>query len=524
MPPPSLCYEERLRRRLSWRNEMNLFHQSCSATGKNIITMFPPESDMKVVDKDYWWSDKWDPLNYGQDYDFNRSFFDQFNELNHRVPTPNIAVESDENSQYTNYNMANKNCYLCFTGNFLEDSLYCYNVQESRNCYDCLFLHNCELCYECVQSQDCYECKFALHSKNCSSSAFIEDCLSCSNCFMCCNLRNKEYYAFNKQVSKQEYKKILAEYELHTNKGLAEAKKDWEQYRIKYPKRAHHNIQTENCSGEYIIQAKNCKQCYLMDKGAEDCKYVFNGFPDFKDSMDCTYSGEKAELHYETLASGSNTNNIFFSHIGITGSSNLYYCNFVAGSQNCFGCVSLRKKQYCILNKQYTKQEYEELKSRIIKHMQSTGEWGEFFPSNISPYPYNISTAQALLPLTKEQVLDRGLKWRDPDPKEYKQSSYQIPDDINNVPDSICNEVLACKNSGKNYKIIPQELEIYKKLQIPIPGICFQERHLKRMKKLNSHKTYKRQCAKTGKAMTTTYSPKRPEIVYSIEAHRKIIE
>lgn len=518
VPAPTLCYDERLRRRLSWRNDRNLFYRTCSITDKKIITMHPPESPMNVVDKDYWWSDKWEPSDFGQEYDFNRPFFEQFNELNKRVPTPNIAVASSENSDYTNYNFANKNCYMCFTGNFLQDSMYCYNAQESNNCYDCLFLHNCELCYECVQCQDCYNTKYAKHSKNCNDCSFVEDCISCTNCFMCCNLRNKDYWAFNKKVSKEEYERIVASYELDSHTGLEKAKKEWEEYRLKYPKRANHNIQTENCTGEYIVQAQNCQECYLMDKGAQDCKYIFNGFPNFKDALDCTFSGDKAELQYETNATGENSSRMFFINLGFVSCHDMYYSSFAQNSKNCFGCASIRQKEYCILNKQYTKEQYQDLFPRIIQHMKSTGEWGEFFPAEISPYAYNISSAQDFLPLNKEEILSRKLNWREPDQKEYRESNYQIPDKIQDSDPSICQEILACVNTGKNYKILAKELEAYKKLNIPIPRICFDERHKNRMKKLNPYKTYKRKCAKTGQEIITTYSPERPETVYSVEA------
>ena len=36
---------------------------------------------------------------------------------------------------------------------------------------------------------------------------------------------------------------------------------------------------------------------------------------------------------------------------------------------HCFGCVGFKHKQYCILNKQYTKEEYEKLVQKIIKQM-----------------------------------------------------------------------------------------------------------------------------------------------------------
>jgi hypothetical protein len=37
--------------------------------------MFHPEANVKVYDRDIWWSDKWDPLDYGVDYDFKNHFF-----------------------------------------------------------------------------------------------------------------------------------------------------------------------------------------------------------------------------------------------------------------------------------------------------------------------------------------------------------------------------------------------------------------------------------------------------------------
>ncbi|MDP2669631.1 MAG: hypothetical protein Q8O99_01100 [bacterium] len=37
-----------------------------------------------------------------------------------------------------------------------------------------------------------------------------------------------------------------------------------------------------------------------------------------------------------------------------------------------FGCSNLRNKQYCIFNKQYTQEEYEQLVPKIITHMQET--------------------------------------------------------------------------------------------------------------------------------------------------------
>jgi hypothetical protein len=74
-------------------------------------------------------------------------------------------------------------------------------------------------------------------------------------------------------------------------------------------------------------------------------------------------------------------------------------------SQDCFGCVGLRNKQYCILNKQYSQEEYANTVAAIIARMQQDGEWGEFFPSPMSPFSYTETVAQERYPLTKEEAL-----------------------------------------------------------------------------------------------------------------------
>lgn len=57
-----------------------------------------------------------------------------------------------------------------------------------------------------------------------------------------------------------------------------------------------------------------------------------------------------------------------------------------------------------IMNRAYSAQEYETLCGKIISHMQSTGEWGEFFPHELSPFGYNESVASEYFPLSEEEV------------------------------------------------------------------------------------------------------------------------
>lgn len=72
--PSDLCFYCLQKSRLAFRNASSLYHRKCDATGTDIISMFSPDKPYKVYKSDYWYSDAWDALSYGQDFDFNRLF------------------------------------------------------------------------------------------------------------------------------------------------------------------------------------------------------------------------------------------------------------------------------------------------------------------------------------------------------------------------------------------------------------------------------------------------------------------
>src|SRR3989338_9885653 len=81
VPEPTLCYICRMQRRLSFRSERFLYHRKCDLSGKQIISSYSSDKPFPVYENDEWWSDKWDPLSYCRDFDFNRPFFEQFRDL-----------------------------------------------------------------------------------------------------------------------------------------------------------------------------------------------------------------------------------------------------------------------------------------------------------------------------------------------------------------------------------------------------------------------------------------------------------
>ncbi len=165
-----------------------------------------------------------------------------------------------------------------------------------------------------------------------------------------------------------------------------------------------HNVNCENCLGDHL---HNCRDL-------EDC---FEGF-DTEDGINAV-SLDRSKIIANVYSAGwPGCEGVYMSTV-IRGSKDIAFCKYTrfSGSMrycdscnscdSCFGCIGLHHKKYCILNKQYSREEYVELTQRIKKHMMETGEWGEFFPHSLSPFGYNESIAQDFFPLFKDEALKR---------------------------------------------------------------------------------------------------------------------
>lgn len=512
IPPPTHCPACRQQRRLAVVNQMHLYKRKCDLTGAGIISNFHPDDPYKIYEQRVWFSDQWSALDYGREFDFSRGFFEQLKELNDAVPKYNLQTgyQFDENSAYTNCAGKNKNCYLIFDSDENWDCLYSYSINHCKNCMDCYRARNCELCFECIDSTYCYDSYFLQDCDNCTESMFLKNCIGCKNCLMCSNLKNKQYYIENKQADKEQFEAIKQA--LRFRPAVESAKNKFDQLAAQYPQKYMHGVYNENVFGDYLDHCKNAVYCFDSSH-LWDCKYIYQGFMPLKNCMDIQECGESEKL-YECAFSGYQNYHNCFSISTLSDCGELLYCISCPHCKNCFGSAGLQRKEYCVLNKQYSKEEYEKLVPRIIEHMKINNEWGEFFPLNLSVFPYNLTLAQNYFPLTKEEALAKGCQWRDPDKKEYQPATYVPPDNVNQVEDSVTGEILACRETGKNYRIATRELELLKQINMPLPDKCFETRHEARLKKRNKRRLHNRKCDNCRADILTTYGPDRKEKVF----------
>ena len=241
-------------------------------------------------------------------------------------------------------------------------------------------------------------------------------------------------------------------------------------------------------------------------------------------------------MNYEGVSVGVHDSQVRFGAV-VWYSNDIWYSYMLNNCEHCFGCAELNAKKYCIFNKQYTKEEYEKIVPQIIEQMKKVPYvdkkgrvyiFGEYFPSELSPFTYNETIAQDYFPLTPETAEQQGYTWREYVPNLYITTikGKDLPDSIEDVDQSILNEVIECEITKKPFKIIEDELSFYKRLNLPIPSIHPEERHNRRLKLRNEMRFYKRKCYVCGKIVDTTYRPVEeggPEKVLCTEDYNKEI-
>jgi len=382
----------------------------------------------------------------------------------------------------------------------------------------------------------------SLYHHTCAlSGKKILSILNLQNCLGCVNLRHKTHCILNRQYTKEGYNKKIKEYDFGSYKFLQSFKDEYKKFLLKQPRRFASILKSVSVTGDNVIHSKNSKMIFDAYGDVEDSKYLTHTLT-IKNSYDGYGIGYNAELLYEGVDFGLDAARNFFgifNHRGL----DTQYTYMCYSSKNLFGCVGLRSKQYCILNKQYTKGEYEKLVPQIIAQMNDMPyvdkkgrvyKYGEFFPTEFSPFYYNETIAQEYYPLTEKRASDFGFKWKNKDKRDYQIdiSTENLPDHIKNVEESIVGKVIECIHKGgceeqciEAFKITSDELQFYKRNNIALPRLCPNCRHFQRLKKRNPLKLWHRGCMcgkqnhfhgkeKCKVKFETSYASGRPEIVY----------
>lgn len=318
------------------------------------------------------------------------SYIKKMEEVRLQVPRIGLLAVNCENCPYVSYTGNSKNSYLLFGSEYDENCNYGFWLYDSTDTTDCDYCQKCELCYDCVDVIESYNVNFSQDCANCTDCEYCYDCAGCQNCFGCTGLRRKQYMIGNKQYSKEEYPvKVKGFKDKFDREQLLKMLED---VKTKAPHLCVHELNNENCTGDYVYNSRNSVGCFDV-KEMEDCVHCNNSVA-LKDCVDMSNSYYGSELNYEVMSEM----NLYNCNFCVTcfDCQNLDHCESLYNSHDCFGCFSMKHAEYCIFNRKYEKEEYLREVERIRKEMLVSGEYMQF---PVSTYPYEDSNASMEWPV-----------------------------------------------------------------------------------------------------------------------------
>ncbi|MFH0773738.1 MAG: hypothetical protein V1922_05510 [bacterium] len=288
-----------------------------------------------------------------------QQFYEEYKKLKLVYPVTPTHSSKSEGVEYGDYMYMCKNAFFSFDNAASENIIYIFDSFKAKNCADGDYVVESELCYECVDILKCYNSTYLNYCGRVIDSHYCWDCGDSHNLFGCVHLNFKQYCIFNKQYTKEEYEQKTAELlKEPPEKHLEQIR----QLSMQFPVSTTYISHAENADyGNHIDYSKNMYLCF-DSAHSENGAYLYDAHH-IKNSYDLTQSFH-SELCYECVDS-SKLNNCFFM-INCDTVFDSGFCRDCRNSHNLFGCVALDKKEYCLLNHQYTKEEYEKQMKEIM--------------------------------------------------------------------------------------------------------------------------------------------------------------
>lgn len=409
------------------------------------------------------------------------TFVEDFRKLHMKLPQCGSWTRASENCDYGDITTTSKDCYMCFNSGGCEDAYYCEDSRSLTDCVDCMFCENCELCFECI---DCDRLNNSNYCQDCHNSYdiyFSYDLRRCNNCIGCVGLRNKQYCIFNEQYSKEDYEKAIKELDFSDEKFIEKIYQNVEELKKKIPRMYVHQFDTTNCTGDYVYHSKNCHMCFDT-RHTEDSGYIYQANLDMgaKDSFDCGPIPTGMDLCYD----------VAYSHY-LFNCNHLYWCGNLKDSEWCvncfesenlFGCNYLKTKQdgFYILNQKVDEDYYRKTTKEITKILKEKRIY------------------------TLYDLINKDLSKKS---SNYKNSELYRKCDI----------------CSKEFELVKQELDFYKKKNIDFPIYCPNCRANQRINLRNERIMYKRKCDSCKKSLISTYSYDSKYIVFCLPCYWKNI-
>ncbi len=422
---------------------------------------------------------------FGLEYDFFKDFFHNCHVLYNIAPMPYILqMGGCENADYNDNVVWIKNAYLTFHSGFCENALYSIQTKEnSNNVLNSMMVRaNSENVYMSTGVITGYNIFYSKYIKNCSDIRCSDNLLDCQECLFCSHLERKKYHINNKEYPREEYQKL--------KKQLLQDKESFLRFYQNLKENGENLGSTEVNNSRFALDCtniSNAQYCLRITNGRN--LILFGSHEDNQDEYDQFSGGSRwwRDLYGGRMV-GAWSQNVYCSYT-IVSSMNMYYCFGCMSCSYCLGCVGLKNKSFCILNKEYSKEERFEKANEIFAQMDKDWILWKFFPWWMNPFYFNDTFAYLIDDsFTEEEVAAEGYLWRDEEIKVDVPSGAEVitTQQLNDyqwfdvewnrkINPEILKKVIK-DEKGNFYRIVPMELEFLQKHELPLPEIHWLER------------------------------------------------
>ncbi len=423
-------YDEYVMDLLSWV-PMNFYRNN------EEISRYPDTSrSPKVVSNKKFGEMRDEMGKYSLEYNQSKTFFENFEVLFKNIPMPATVQQMEwENTQYSDMVVESRNAYLSNIVLWGSENIY-YTfsaVLASRNAFSSCRVRQSENVYNSMGADNCSNIFYSKYITNSNNIWFSSNLVWCSECLFCNDLENLSYHIKNKEYSKEEY--AQKKEELFNNKD------EFENYYSQIqatPK----NVACENSEGILLKECENITNASYMANVKNGNNLVFGW--EWQNFYDCFDVWFQSSDFYWAVNAGTTSGNIYCSNM-IETSYNIFYSYNINNCNHCFGCIGLVNKSYCILNKQYSKQDWENTVAEIMETMNTSGDLGKFFPHSLNPFYFNNTLAGIMSQTSKSEAEKQWFLWQDTE-------------------------------STKKFTHIQQEKDFCKKYNLPLPTKHWMER------------------------------------------------
>ncbi|MBI4599274.1 hypothetical protein HY734_03720 [Candidatus Uhrbacteria bacterium] len=480
VPPSDIHPTVRLKFLLGFGAGTVLWKKPHAKTGQPILTFVHPDSPYQVVSDREWMDAEY--LCSGPDADPGRPFFDQLRSLARSIP---VGALHDDGSNQRSIGVDFIKCedgYMVFGSGLSRRLSYAYTAYETEDSVDVANVRFSRFCHAVNRADHLYDCAFVFESYDCIGSRFLFDCRNCESCFGATNQRNKKYLWFNEQLTKEEWERRVAAVDLSSRTVFEAQRAQFLKCLQDAVWPPDFNHKSEDYSGEYMYESVRCHDGYLVTT-CTDCDWCWI-------TMEQEQSAFSTWLVWGSGIYGScdsvSSQDLRFC-LRIWRSRDMEYCINCYDCESCFGCVGLKRKKWCLFNVQYAEQEYWERVDVLKGAMLERGEYGRFFPADLSQNGFQFSLGDMFFGYSKEEMnvfhapvfdLRRG-------------GILVVSDtgiDVSALPDSSRDPEAASwigkpifdSRLQRQFTITSQEVDFYRSRDLPLPN----EHFLSRLKKL----------------------------------------